>query len=27
MKGYIQILTNLGNMNFIIHCDLAPKAS
>lgn len=27
MKGYVQIMTNLGNMNFLIHSDLATKAS
>lgn len=27
MKGYIQITTNLGSMNFLIHCDLTPLTS
>lgn len=27
MKGYVQIMTNLGNMNFIIHADLVPKTA
>eukprot|EP01132_Coremiostelium_polycephalum_P002901 gene2901-3612_t len=26
-KGYVTIQTNLGNINLMIHCDLAPKAS
>lgn len=27
LKGFVQIATNLGNMNFLIHADLVPKAS
>lgn len=27
MKGYVQITTNLGSMNFLIHCDLTPLTS
>lgn len=27
MKGYVQIATNLGAMNFLIHCDLATLTS
>jgi cyclophilin family peptidyl-prolyl cis-trans isomerase len=27
MKGYVQITTNLGSMNFIIHCDIVPKTA
>jgi peptidyl-prolyl cis-trans isomerase-like protein 2 len=27
MKGYVQMVTNVGAMNFIIHCNLVPKTS
>ena len=27
MKGYIQIQTNLGNMNFLIHADCVPRTA
>mmetsp|Transcript_17510 Transcript_17510/g.15787 ORF Transcript_17510/g.15787 Transcript_17510/m.15787 type:complete len:490 (+) Transcript_17510:28-1497(+) len=26
-KGYVQIQTNIGNLNIEIHCDIAPKTS
>jgi len=26
-KGYARIVTNKGNLNFVIHCDLVPLAS
>ena len=27
MKGFVQMQTNLGNMNFLIHSDLVPKTA
>jgi peptidyl-prolyl cis-trans isomerase-like protein 2 len=26
-KGYVRLVTNKGNLNFVIHCDLVPLAS
>lgn len=26
-KGFVQIQTNLGNWNVLIHCDMVPKTS
>lgn len=27
MKGFVQMQTNLGNMNFLIHADYVPKTA
>ncbi len=27
MKGFVQMITNMGNFNIIVHCDLVPKTS
>ena len=27
MKGFVQICTNLGNMNFLIHADYVPRTA
>ena len=25
MKGLVQMATNMGNFNILVHCDLVPK--